>query len=773
MKITSAQKTRPSVFTLILAVILVGLFTYIGLYFSLLEKQQQQLKSLLQSQADIIEVLLKTRENSATTNRKIALSSASKEQVNVLWEGLQQSHPNLTLWLIRLDSNEPISELQSQANASASINQQAFTEMALTMQQSAYNISMISKKPADYFFTFQGYQVIEPKKWGLILYDTSQSIHSIVFQTLIYTLAALFVVVLFIVLVLSRLARQGELASQIRYEDLIQHAHNWVWEVDLNGHILFSNPEAETMLGYSLVELQNQPIFKYFDHNANHNPQLVFKQNLMQKQAFNHLELAFRHKQGHTLFLLLSAYPIVIKKRVVFRGLAIDITQTKTRESKILNQAFYDPLTGLLNRQHFIDQLDKHIQRKKITKEPKTSALLFIDLDGFKKVNDSKGHDIGDELLKIVSKRLQSQLRQTDLLSRFGGDEFVMLIKSQNSDSNKTFNDKLQTCLKRTIEMINDEVIIDKMNLSVGASIGVALLPQDGNTVTEILNHADMAMYQAKSRGKNTYEFFNQYTKSLVDKKIKTTGELEAAIDNNELELYYQFQFENNRIYGIEALLRWHHPVTRKVISAKDFISDLDSQYHSHLIDEWVINQVTHDMQMLKQQTGQSFNVSINLSTHEMIESTLPNFIAEALEQHHLDPKQLSIEVSENILAESFTKASKTIKKLDQLGVNTVIDHFGTGKLSLSNLQRMPIKAIKIDQSFIEHIASRHSDLQMSRAIIQLAKALQMKIVAGCIETSVQKDILTQEGCDILQGYHFSKPVALNKLIEIIQHHEL
>ena len=234
-------------------------------------------------------------------------------------------------------------------------------------------------------------------------------------------------------------------------------------------------------------------------------------------------------------------------------------------------------------------------------------------------------------------------------------------------------------------------------------------------------------------------------------------------------ESSWAHQYKGNKIKGIEALLRWHHPVSRKIVPAQEFINELSTQYQTHIIDEWVINQVAKDMATINAQLSQAIPISINLSTQEMFESALPKCIEDVFNKNNVNPRQLSIEVSENILAENFNKTSSTIKRLDQLGVNTIIDHFGTGHLSLANLQRMPIKAIKIDSSFISNIATHYSDLQMTRAIIQLAKSMDINVIAGCIETSIQKDLLVQEGCDVLQGYHFSKPVPLRKTIEFIK----
>jgi len=286
-----------------------------------------------------------------------------------------------------------------------------------------------------------------------------------------------------------------------------------------------------------------------------------------------------------------------------------------------------------------------------------------------------------------------------------------------------------------------------------------------------VLNRADAAMYQAKSRDKNTYEFYAQNTQKEVDKKIKTSGELQEAIKNDDLELHYQFQYKDSCIVGMEALLRWHHPETRKIMCASEFMHDLKDSYQTHLIDEWVINRVAKDVAILNKALPKHIPVSINLSTQEMFESSLPELVEDALKKNFITSHAFNIETSENILAENFKESSKTVKKLEKLGVKTCIDHFGTGYLSLANLQLLPIESIKIDKTFIDNVATNHADLQMCRTIIKMAKSMNLKVIAEGIETTVQRDILTKEGCDMMQGYIFALPMPLEKALTYLKDH--
>lgn len=769
--VKKSSNARQIFLTVLLTVLLVGFALITSIFYSQLQQEKLKLNNLLENQSQLIELRFKNafnfekQLNTSLTPQDIRpyLSSISQQ-----WNKLSEQEPGLNLYLVYTPLDSQNIQVILTTQEIDDNNRNLIKELTAQAQKAPQYNTVKNQYRNDYIFHFNASKTVIPKQWVLIIGNNSQQLNKQIIEYTIYLAGAALLSLLFALLFFKKSANGNSTKSQQLYADLVSQSGNWVWEISLQGQILFSNNQIKDILGYNEIEIESAIIDQFFADTGNHTNQLIFKQNLMQKKAFHHLEIPLRHKDGHTTYLLMSAFPSEQGKNTVFKGMGVDISETKKQHDQAINQSIYDNLTGLINRQHFIDQLDKHLQRKKIHKEPQPSALLFMDIDDFNHIKKQQGEDISNELIKIVTKRMHTHIRQTDLLSRFGDDEFVLLLNSQPTETLSEFNKKLQTYVERLIQSINANITVEDKDYQISISIGIAQLPQDGETVTEVLNHADIAMYEAKSRGKNTYEFFNVNTKALVDKKLKTAGELAKAIDNEELTLHYQIQYSDGQASGIEALLRWHHPVSRKVLSAGEFIKSISDASQIHIIDQWVIHKVAKDMASIQQHAGRLLPVSINLSSQEVMQNTIIDDLTEALKEHKIPTQYLNIEVSENVLADSFNQTSKTIKKLDQLGINTIIDHFGTGQLSLANLQIMPIQAIKIDQKFVEQVASNHSDLQMCRAIIQLAKTMQMQVIAGCIETSIQKDILAQEGCDIMQGYHYSKPLELSKLIETL-----
>lgn len=769
--VNKTSNTKQIFATVLLTVLLVGSALFSSLFHSLLEVEQNKLKNIVATQSQLIEMSFKNSTNFENSPPSVYSLQRIKPFLNSIsqqWKELALQDSELDLYLVHKNGGSLNLQTVLATRALDDNNKKTITDLTTNAFKQSNSQLVFNSERVELVYQFQSASVIIADQWVLIASNNSKALNKKIIEYASYFAAATLLSLLFALLLFKRSTEKTNNKSQQLYADLVTQSENWVWESSAQGRILFSNSEIQKILGYKHQDIENEMLDQFFAETSNHSNQLIFKQNLMQKKAFHHLEMALRHKDGHTVHLLMSAFPSNLGSKIIFKGMGVDISETKKQQVKTINENIYDSLTGLLNRQHFIDQLDKHLQRKKIHKEPQPSALLFMDIDDFKEIKEKHSEKLSQQLLKVLTKRMQSHIRQTDLLSRFGDDEFVLLVNSHPKETLSEFNTKLQTYVERLIQSINANISIENTDFQIGISIGIALLPQDGETVTEVLNHADMAMYEARSRGKNTYEFFNVNTKALVDKKIKTTGEFKKAITNNELTLHYQFQYAEEQIVGIEALLRWHHPVTRKVLSAGDFIESISDPSQIHLLDQWVIQKVTEDMALIKEKSQILLPVSINLSSQELMQNTIVKDLTLALNKHQIPTQYLNIEVGENVLADNFEKTSITIKKLDLLGINTIIDHFGTGKLSLANLQIMPIKAIKIDPNFIEQVASNHSDLQMCRAIIQLAKTMQMEVFAGCIETSIQKDILKQEGCDVMQGYHYSKPLELNKLIDVL-----
>ncbi|MEA1989373.1 MAG: GGDEF domain-containing protein [Pseudomonadota bacterium] len=531
--------------------------------------------------------------------------------------------------------------------------------------------------------------------------------------------------------------------SEDCYHQLLVNSLDWAWETDRNGNISYSSSQIFDILGYTEEEVLSKPFNSFFESQDAKTSALVWQQKLMLNEAFNNLEISFYNRSKQVIYLLLSGHPILNKhkKLIGYRGIARDISALKHREGKMISMAFYDPLTKLANRTHFIDRLRNHLKSQMPSNSLKPSALLFIDLDGFKDINDNKGHEAGDQLLKAVALRTQNHARKTDLVGRFGGDEFVILVNHMEKTLPKDFKENMESYLSRLLEIIREPINIGDQLLTVGASIGVAIIPRDGKTVSDILNHADTAMYQAK------------------------------AIENNEFEIYYQFQFNTltDKIIGMEAFIRWHHPETHKILPANEFLKLAKDTNNIIAIDQWVINTVAQHIAKLNKDGITLPPISINLSTEKLEESSLPKMIENMIKRNFISAESIKIEITESSLLHDLEKSNRTLDKLRNLGIKVCIDNFGTGYSSLSYLQDLPIEAIKMDQSFIQNIATSHSDLQMCRTFIQLAKSLQLDILAEGVQSSVQKDILQKEGCYLSQGYLFSHPEPLSKIIKYLK----
>ena len=750
------------------ALMSVNALTYFLVHNYSIENTQKTLAEKLSTQANFLQLLSLTHNATTDPATGTTPNANLKSQYQAALKQITALHRQENYFLIQQNSESKRAEIAYSTKSTPLIK----TDHNLSINQALYKTRQLVH-PINYSenqITYTAFTPIQINQWGILVQKTTPLLNEDMYKALTFTtLSSLFLTLLIwlFLKIQSRKFKKREVSLEEKYQSLLHTNRDWVWEVDVLGNFKFSNDQVFDILGIRKERIIEKNINTLFDASFEKNNILSWKQKVMLNQQFNNLEVAFTHQNGQTIHLLMGGYPLFDEDKNPngFRGIAHDITPIKNREYKIINQAYYDNLTQLFNRQHLIDLLDEHIRQFQNKNTQTQSAILYIDLDGFKKINDQLGHEFGDQLLKIIAKRMKEHARKEDIIGRIGGDEFVVLISSTDNLTIPEFVNKLETYAKRLIHTIGTPVKINNTMTKVGASIGVAILPQYGDNLTEILNNADIAMYHAKSRGKNTYEFYNLDTQKAVDQKIKTSGELDKAIENNQFDLYYQLQFSNDKVTGMEALLRWHHPDSRKVISAGDFLSKINNAEQARVIDQWVINRVAEDITQINQVLTKTIPVSINLSIHGMFESTLPETIEAALKRNFITGHAFNIEVSENILAENFVDSSQTVIKLSKLGVNTHLEHFGTGYLSLSNLQTIPIEAIKIDKSFVDNIATQHTDLQMCQTIIQLAKSMQLKVIAEGIETTIQKDILEKEGCDIMQGYAFAQPMTLNKIL--------
>jgi diguanylate cyclase (GGDEF)-like protein/PAS domain S-box-containing protein len=434
-----------------------------------------------------------------------------------------------------------------------------------------------------------------------------------------------------------------------------------------------------------------------------------------------------------------------------------DITEQRRKDEHIRHLAFHDPLTGLPNRALLLDRLQHAIQRA--MREDSRLALLFIDLDRFKAINDTLGHDIGDELLREVATRIKSRLRGMDTVARMGGDEFVLLIEDLDDPGHSA------VLAGEIVADITQPLEIQGHDIRVGASIGIACFPEDGDDALSLMKHADTAMYAAKSDGRGTYRFFRAEMTAAASLRLELEGQLRHAIAKGELELHYQPKVcaASGGNCGVEALIRWRHPA-RGLVRPSDFIPVAEESDLILDIGDWVIEEACRQSAAWE---AADFTpvIAVNVSARQLQQDLVARITA-AARRHGVPPSRLQVEVTESLVMANPEQASALLHRLREIGVTVAIDDFGTGYSSLSYLRRLPIDVIKIDRSFVMNADRVDEDAQIVRTIVALAQALKMTVVAEGVETEAQAELLRSLGCDAVQGYLYARPAPAEQTLE-------
>jgi diguanylate cyclase (GGDEF)-like protein/PAS domain S-box-containing protein len=469
-------------------------------------------------------------------------------------------------------------------------------------------------------------------------------------------------------------------------------------------------------------------------------------------------EICNKRKNGelYPQWLTISAVRNSEGRIAHFVGVFADITSLKRAQDKLDHQAHHDSLTGLPNRLLFENRL--HAMLADGQSNSSLGAVLFLDLDRFKHINDSLGHPVGDLLLQATAQRLRSQLRDIDTVARLGGDEFIILLPGlhQADDAERVAN-KLLTCLSAPFQADGHEFFIT-------ASIGASLFPQDGMDVATLIKNADAAMYRSKANGRNRAELYTRDLTEQATDRIALENELRRAIERNELSLHYQPKLclVTRQIVGAEALLRWHSPVFGNVPPER-FIALAEDNGLILPIGDWVLAQACKQMGEWQQQHQPFGPLSVNLAGAQLRQPRLVERIANLLAEHHLQPNMLQLEITENFIMNQTEEALAILHDLKKLGVLLAIDDFGTGYSSLSYLKRLPLDTLKIDQSFVRGLPEDPHDAAITRAIIALGRSMQLTVIAEGVETPEQEGFLIQEGCEQIQGFILSRAVTPDK----------
>ncbi|WP_095077111.1 bifunctional diguanylate cyclase/phosphodiesterase [Pseudomonas sp. Irchel s3h17] len=435
-------------------------------------------------------------------------------------------------------------------------------------------------------------------------------------------------------------------------------------------------------------------------------------------------------------------------------ALANSLTQANRELTQL---ALHDTLTGLPNRVLLADRIDLAMQR--VQEQGGCFALMFIDLDGFKPVNDAFGHHMGDQLLREVGVRLREDLRSQDTLARIGGDEFVLLVQLAEAD------DALRLAA-RQVGLISRAFRVGEHDLQISASVGIAIYPGNGTTPQELLMNADAAMYHAKGTGKNGYRFFDASMNTDARRQLQLLQDLRNALEQRQFRLYYQPKFDasNGQPVGAEALLRWEHP-TQGMMLPDRFIGLAEKTGLIIPMGEWVLNEACRQMRLWHLQGYANWRIAVNLSALQFCHEGLVQSVANALAAHDLPANSLTLEITETTAMSDADASMTVLQQLSDMGVDLSIDDFGTGYSSLMYLKRLPANELKIDRGFVRDLEHDSDDAAIVSAIVALGQALGLRIVAEGVETGVQQDFLTQLGCDSLQGYLLGHPLPAERFM--------
>lgn len=555
-------------------------------------------------------------------------------------------------------------------------------------------------------------------------------------------------------------------ANDEAFRALVQHSQDIITVHDRQGITLYESPSASRLLGYPAGALIGRIPFDAIHPKDVARARAAFDRLLEggEEEVIAPIEFRFRHARGHWIHLEALGNNLIDHPGI--RGVVLtsrDVSERKKAQARAQYVSQHDVLTGLPNRLLMQDRLNQAITQAR--RNGSLVALMFIDLDRFKLVNDSFGHLIGDALLKQVAIRLTHCLRDTDTVARLGGDEFTIMLPDAASAQ------VVGEVAQRVLSDFNQPFSDGEQEMYVSASIGISLFPRDGASPDELVKHADTAMYSAKDSGRNNYRYFTEDLNHEVREKVMLESGLRRAIERGELRLHYQPKIDliTNRVIGAESLVRWQHP-TRGLIPPGKFIPVAEESGLIVQLGEWVLRAACEQVRAW-QRDGLDIQVAINVSARQFQQPNLADLIMGIMQDTGVDPQFVEIELTESAfmnVADAETSIS-TLERMKASGIAISIDDFGTGYSSLSYLKRLPLDILKIDQSFVRDIATDRNDAAIVRAIIGLARSLNIKVIAEGVEDDSQLSFLNQHGCNYGQGYLFGRPLVPESLIELVK----
>jgi diguanylate cyclase (GGDEF)-like protein/PAS domain S-box-containing protein len=558
-----------------------------------------------------------------------------------------------------------------------------------------------------------------------------------------------------------RLAEQALWASETYLNAILRYSPALISVKDLDGNVVLASEHFKQMANIDEAGFVGKNVFDVYPKDVAQSICDIDTATKNKQQTYE-VELDLMHKDGSLHTYLMVKFPLRNKENNVFGVCTIgtDISERKLAENALREQqsrlnymAFHDALTALPNRSLFYDRIYHGLARAR--RANSKVALMLLDIDRFKNINDSLGHDAGDLLLKAIATRLNEGVRDMDTVARLGGDEFVVVLEGVHDIEDVSFvANKLLVTLARPLEISGHEI-------TSTVSIGVSIFPDDGSDTDELLKNADIAMYKAKEAGKNNCQFYTKGMNATAVNYLLLENDLRRALELNQFTLHYQPQIDlrTGELMGVEALVRWQHP-DRGLVSPAHFIPLAEETGLIVPIGEWVLREACRQQKLWLDAGKRVGKVAINLSPRQFRQKNFPGKVEAILRETGLSAEHLELEITESCAMEHAGETINQLNQLNQMGMYLAIDDFGTGYSSLAYLQRFPIQKLKIDRSFVNDIHDDHNDAAITKTIIGLAHSMQLRVVAEGVETQHQADWLRQQGCDQAQGFLYSKPMS-------------
>jgi len=564
-----------------------------------------------------------------------------------------------------------------------------------------------------------------------------------------------FILVLFYAVKRALLAPMGRL--QVARKTFESMAEAVVFTDD-SGFIYDSNPAFRVITHLSEDVVINKNISEFFPGQLE-NTKLLATGDVNQGSWKGEVECHYSPYQTIPVWLTISTVETSNEKledKAEFVFVFQDISERKEAEIKLKKLAYFDVLTGQANRQYFENELENSIQLAK--RKSQKVGLIYIDLDNFKHINDGLGHSAGDQVLVESARRLKLRIRESDFLSRVGGDEFTIMVRSMVDTQ------QIASLARDLIEVVSQPITINGRQFNIGASLGIAIFPDDATSSPELIKNADIAMYNAKDLGKDQFSFFSKDLNAKVEHYFELRNKIDSAIKNNEFTLYFQPKVEllTTKIVAAEALIRWIN-AEGEVIPPNEFIPVAEETRQIILIGRWVIEAAVGQLVEWKNTQYDHLSLSINLSPVQLYDENLIDFLTQILHESGINPEQLEIEITESAIIRDADSAIKILNQVKQLGVKLSLDDFGTGYSSLSYLQLLPVDTLKIDRSFIAGARLGNISGEILNTIIQLAEVLSIDVVAEGIEDEQHLQLLKSQNCRLGQGYYFSPPLPVEQ----------